>query len=120
MIMNEIKKVKEVIDKSRLLFAISVSWVIVASLLYFSNVDQTSCHSRDVSVGSSLPGWMILWYQLTLGYVELYKTEYSGFVSGASICSQTEFNYLGYFAFVALPILLTIIVTIVTKWVRRA
>lgn len=117
--MNEIKKAKEVIENNRLLFAISVGWVVVANLLYFSNVDQASCHGLGVSVGSSLPGWMIIWYQLTLGYVELYKTEYSGLLSGGSICSQNEFSYVGYFAFVVLPILVTIILTMVTKWVRR-
>lgn len=119
-IMNELTKAKELLDKNRLLVAISVGWLIVSNLLYFSQIDRSSCFSITTFAGSSDPDWMILWNKLTLGYVSLYQIASANSQPGGVICSQAGFSEVGYSTFVSLPILIVILLAIATKWVRRA
>ncbi|QOJ20581.1 MAG: hypothetical protein HRU77_07660 [Gammaproteobacteria bacterium] len=118
--MRELEKAKELINKNRLLVATSVAWVIISNLLYFSQVDKSSCLDIRTFEGSSTPDWMILWYKLTLGYVSLYETIHEPYQSSRFICSQTGFSDVGYFSFVSLPILTITLFVITVKWVRRA
>jgi hypothetical protein len=117
--MNDLAKANELIDKNRLLVAISVAWVILSNLLYFSQLGKFSC---------SDPDWMIFWHKLTLGYVSLFESIHQPFQPGMSAfviattanCSQAGFSYDGYLSFVSLPIAAIILLTIAIKWVRRA
>lgn len=117
--MKELEKAKELIDKNRLHVAVSVAWVIVSNLIYFSQVDKVSCLDIGTFEGSSKPDWMILWNKLTLGYVSLYET-IPEFSSRQLICSHDGFSDVGYFSFISLPILTIVLLVIAVKWVRRA
>lgn len=117
--MNELEKAKELIDKNRLLVVLSVAWIIVSNLLYFSQVGESSC-INIMTLASSTPDWIILWNKLTLGYVSLYETIHEPYQPRAIICSQASFGYAGYFSFVLLPIFTIILLMIAIRWVRRA
>ncbi len=118
--MSELEKAKELIDKNRLLVVLSVAWIIVSNLLYFSQVGELSCFDIRTLAASSTPDWVIFWNKLTLGYVSLYETINEPYQPRAIICSQAGFEYGGYFSFVSLPILTIILLTIAIKWVRQA
>jgi hypothetical protein len=118
--MNEFEKAKELIDHNRLLVVLSVAWIIVSNLLYFSQVGELSCIDIRTFAGSSTPDWIILWNKLTLGYVSLYETIHEPYQPRAIICSQAGFGFWGYFSFVLLPIFAIILLTIAVRWVRRA
>ena len=123
--MKELAKAKELIDNNRLLVAISVGWVILSGLLYFSQVDKSSCFNIRTMEESS-PYWIVLWNKLTLGYVSLYETIHGPdnlhgrYDPSPVICSQDGFSDVGYFSFVSLPILTIILLVVAIKWVRRA
>ena len=118
--MKELAKVKELIDNNRLLVAISVGWVILSNLLYFSQVGKFSCLDIRTMESSSSPDWTNLWNKLTLDYVSLYETIHGPYKPSSVICSQDGFSVVGYCSFVSLPILTIILLVVAIKWVRRA
>lgn len=118
--MKETEKVKEIINKNRLLVAVSFAWFIISNLLYFSQVNKFSCVDIRTYEMSSAPGWFILWNQLTLGYVSLYEVVDAPSSSSRMLCSQDGFSGVGYFSFMLLPILTIILLVIAVRWVRKA
>lgn len=118
--MNALDKAKELIDKNRLLVTVSVAWIIVSNLLYFSQMNEVSCLDLRTFEGTSAPDWMILWSKLTLGYVSLYEIlQQPNFLSQVT-CFQYGFSDAGYFSFILLPIMTIIMLVVAVNWVRRA
>ena len=120
--MKEVSIAKELLDKNRLLVVLTVAWVIVSNLLYFSEVGKLSCIYAPNYEGAPSPDRIIFWNKLSLGYVSLYESilEPLQFPLKASICSQVGFSFSGYFSFVLFPLLTIMLLTIAIKWVRRA
>lgn len=124
--METSEKVKEIINKNRLLTAISAAWIVLSNLLYFSRVGETWCSSlRDLFNGTNSfpsqppPDWEIFWHKLSLYYVPLYESIRDTDRVGDVTCSHNGFSETGYFVFLLLPIFTMILLVITIKWVRR-
>jgi hypothetical protein len=118
--MKELEKAKELIDKNRLLTVLSVAWVIISNLLYFSQAGELSCLNFITFVGSSTPDWIVLWNKLTLGYVTLYETISEPYEPSSISCARAGFAYGGYFSLALLPVFIMVLLTIAIRWIRRS
>lgn len=108
--------VASLVDKNRLLFATCVAWIVLANLMYFSEVGGVRCITvtqRIVSV-SDEPAWIDAWNAANFGYIDLYAG--SSFSGG---CFENAFSALGYIAFAVLPALVLTVVVATVSWVRR-
>lgn len=117
--MNGFENAKELVDKNRLLVAISIAWIILSNLLYFSQVDSTICFRTFSNGPSSVPYWIALWNTLTIDYVTLYEFAFEPSQSIKLACAKAGFSYIGYCSFVSLPIFTIILFVITFKWVRQ-
>lgn len=117
--MEEFEKAKKLVDQNRLVVAISISWVVLANLFYFSLIDKSSCSGITAFEGNDAPYWMIIWHSLTLGYLPLYEIVRE-LRLGSVICSQLKFDVVGYFSFALLPVMVLVLLIVTVKWVRGA
>ncbi len=98
-----------------------VVWIVIASMLYFSNIKQVSHECHEIS------GWLSLWNYFTFGVAELfpYKIEIissniSQILKGEFYCSEKfEFYDIGYIYFIFTPVIISAAAIFSYKWIKR-
>ena len=112
--MEALEYAKSLVDKNRLLFATCIAWIVLASLMYFSEVGGLRCMDSMWSFPDEA-AWIEAWNAANFGYIELYG---NGPSSGR--CYEYTFKSLGYIAFAGLPALVLIGLAATVRWVRGA
>ena len=101
----------------RLLVALSLIWVVVANLIYFSYLDDERINFIGLAP-AELPAWQIAWREITFD-IELLRP-YDVTIESATLRLSTltnEYRPIGHASFTALPVIIIWLLYFVFKWV---
>ena len=102
---------------TRSTIVLTILWALIASVIYFSDLERTTCVLADLST-TPIPQWQRFWYRASFGLdvAQLYTT---GPISrnGLVICLDDQYNATGHLLFTVLPIMYLWLMYAAIKWI---
>ena len=107
---------------TRLTIALSVLWIVVANLIYFSDLGGSRIFSVvNFEMSSKFATWQVLWDHFTFGleFARPYEVRSEQYGPSYSVThySIDEYRFIGHLLFMILPVGLIWVFLHSSKWV---
>jgi hypothetical protein len=119
--MGTLALMKQLLERAdgwlRIVFALSLIWLLIANVIYFSGVGDIRCHSL-VTFERDTPRWQSYWNYISFGLdiAQPYGLENTTRDRDV-LCSDQSYNIVGHVFLILLPLLYLWSAYAAAKWI---